>query len=257
MVVSCHVCVGNQSWVPWENRQCSVKTTEPSLKNPDSFLEYPPMPCKMEMTSCLSRITILMNRLWPKTWTHMCWSLLWVGESGRSRHNGPSVVVYRAEHWAIGSQTRLSHLFAFSNTSRAWCTRCCLREREVRSRVSCTGLWSSIPPAGAREGSPGMVGASRLRGDRRWRESANSVWSHSAQMCWMLGTEWRSRGGRRLETPLLANTPLLHGSFEEEAAVHTVLQFSEFYKTTGAFAPVWTSWKCLRVDNVMSIFSFV
>lgn len=49
---------------------------------------------------------------------------------------------------------------------------------------------------------------------------------------------------------------ILHGIFEDEAAVHTtLLQFSEFYKTTGGLVPVWTSWKCLKADRIMSVFS--
>lgn len=77
----------------------------------------------------------------------------------------------------------------------------------------------------------------------------------SAQMCSVFGTELRGRVGMRRETPLLVNTCLCRSSFEEEAAVHTtLLQFSEFYKTTGGLVPVWTSRKCLRADSIMSNF---
>lgn len=49
---------------------------------------------------------------------------------------------------------------------------------------------------------------------------------------------------------------ILHGIFEDEAAAYaTLLQFSEFYKTTGGRVPVWASRKCLRADRIMSIFS--
>lgn len=65
-------------------------------------------------------------------------------------------------------------------------------------------------------------------------------------------------GNERLATPLLVNLCLFHGGFEEEAAVHTALpHFSEFYKTAGGLVPVWTSWKCLRADRIMSIFFVV
>lgn len=48
----------------------------------------------------------------------------------------------------------------------------------------------------------------------------------------------------------------LHGIFEDEAAAYaTLLQFSEFYKTTGGRVPVWASGKRLRADRIMSIFS--
>lgn len=46
------------------------------------------------------------------------------------------------------------------------------------------------------------------------------------------------------------------GIFEDEAAAYTtLLQFSEFYKTTGGRVPVWASWKCLKADRIMSSFS--
>lgn len=49
---------------------------------------------------------------------------------------------------------------------------------------------------------------------------------------------------------------ILHGIFEDEAAAYaTLLQISEFYKTTGGRVPVWASRKCLRADRIMSIFS--
>lgn len=51
---------------------------------------------------------------------------------------------------------------------------------------------------------------------------------------------------------------ILHGIFEDEAAAYTtLLQFSEFYKTTGGRVPVWASWKWLKADRIMSIFFFV
>lgn len=81
--------------------------------------------------------------------------------------------------------------------SRALVARLCLRGKRCKYYVNCTGLQSSVPPAGAQEGSCSIVEASRLGGDRRWRESANSVWNCSAQMCSVLGTELRNRAGMR------------------------------------------------------------
>ena len=49
---------------------------------------------------------------------------------------------------------------------------------------------------------------------------------------------------------------ILHGIFKDEVAAYTtLLQFSEFYRTTGERVPVWASWKCLRADRIMSVFS--
>lgn len=55
----------------------------------------------------------------------------------------------------------------------------------------------------------------------------------------MLGTEKRNCGGARIRKTLLVTMHILHGIFEDEAAAYaTLLQFSEFYKTTGGRVPV-------------------
>ena len=61
---------------------------------------------------------------------------------------------------------------------------------------------------------------------------------------------------RNNEKSLLVNMCILLGIFKDETAAYTtLLQFSEFYRTTGERVPVWASWKCLRADRITSVFS--
>lgn len=49
----------------------------------------------------------------------------------------------------------------------------------------------------------------------------------------------KRREGIKIRKTLLVNMYILHGIFEDEAAAYTtLLQFSEFYKTTGGRVPV-------------------
>lgn len=54
---------------------------------------------------------------------------------------------------------------------------------------------------------------------------------------WNRAEKWRERISIR--KTLLVDMYILHGIFEDEAAAYTtLLQFSEFYKTTGGHVPV-------------------
>lgn len=54
-----------------------------------------------------------------------------------------------------------------------------------------------------------------------------------------LGTERETERRNKSEKLLLAKMYILHGTFEDEAATYaTLLQFSEFYKTTRGYVPV-------------------
>lgn len=49
----------------------------------------------------------------------------------------------------------------------------------------------------------------------------------------------KQRKGARISKTLLVTMHILHGIFEDEAAAYaTLLQISEFYKTTGGRVPV-------------------
>lgn len=67
----------------------------------------------------------------------------------------------------------------------------------------------------------------------------NSSQYYATKMWLGLGTERETERRNKSEKPLLANMYILHGTFEDEAATYaTLLQFSEFYKTTGEYVPV-------------------
>lgn len=151
--------------------------------------------------------------------------------------------IYRAKLRDIHPQTCLLGLFAFSNiSSLTWALfpRYCLRGkrckysgqiywlRKFRPHWRNTEglLWQWLEPQGWER----VTGASRCKCFLILRSDMADAWNRAG----------KQRGGIRMRSPcLLVNMYILHGIFEDEAAAYTtLLQFTEFYKTTGGRVPV-------------------